>query len=88
MAVLGGPLPTAILESHDPTTPETFSLSQNYPNLFNPETTIYFDLPQSQEIELSIYNLAAQKAGASPSRLIAMATMIRPESVPLSSSSR
>ncbi|MGE4651910.1 MAG: hypothetical protein AAEJ53_13570 [Myxococcota bacterium] len=33
-------MPTAILESHDPTTPETFTLSQNYPNLFNPETTI------------------------------------------------
>ncbi|MCH8992583.1 MAG: T9SS type A sorting domain-containing protein [Acidobacteria bacterium] len=52
---------TAVLESHDATTPKTFTLSQNYPNPFNPETTIRFDLPQSQEIELAIYNLAAQK---------------------------
>ena len=28
---------------------------------FNPETTIRFDLPQSQDIELAIYNLAAQR---------------------------
>ena len=40
---------------------ESFTLAQNYPNPFNPETTIRFDLPQSQEIELAIYNLAAQK---------------------------
>ncbi len=36
-------------------------LEQNYPNPFNPETTIRFDLPQSQQIELAIYNLAAQR---------------------------
>ena len=51
----------AVLESHNPTTPSSFTLSQNYPNPFNPETTIRFDLPQSQEIELAIYNLAAQR---------------------------
>lgn len=52
---------TAVTESHDSTTPSAFSLSQNYPNPFNPETTIRFDLPYAQEIELSVYNLAAQK---------------------------
>ena len=52
---------TAVVESHDTTTPSTFTLSQNYPNPFNPETTIRFDLPQSHEIELAIYNLAAQR---------------------------
>jgi len=36
-------------------------LEQNHPNPFNPETTIRFGLPQSQEIELAIYNLAAQR---------------------------
>ncbi len=51
---------TAVLESHDTTTPSTFSLT-NFPNPFNPETTIRFDLPQSQEVELAIYNMAAQK---------------------------
>ncbi|MDD3236271.1 MAG: T9SS type A sorting domain-containing protein [Candidatus Cloacimonetes bacterium] len=33
----------------------------NYPNPFNPETTISFFLPQAGETELSIYNLKGQK---------------------------
>ena len=55
------PLVTAVVESQDATRPETFTLSQNYPNPFNLETTIRFDLPQSRQIELAIYNLAAQR---------------------------
>lgn len=55
------PSATAILETRSKGTPETFTLSQNYPNPFNPGTTIRFDLHRSQEIELAIYNLAAQK---------------------------
>ena len=55
------PLVTAVVESQDATGPETFTLSQNYPNPFNPETTIRFDLLQSRQIELAIYNLAAQR---------------------------
>ena len=52
---------TAVVEDRDATVPKAFALSQNYPNPFNPETTIRFDLPQSQQIELAIYNLAAQR---------------------------
>ena len=52
---------TAVVENRGATNPQTFTLSQNYPNPFNPETTIRFDLPQSQETELAIYNLAAQR---------------------------
>jgi len=33
----------------------------NYPNPFNPSTTISFSLPTDQEIELSIYNIKGQK---------------------------
>ena len=53
-------MPTAVLEEHTDVQPTAFTLSQNYPNPFNPETTIRFDLPKAQEIELVIYNLAAQ----------------------------
>ncbi len=43
------PLPTAV------------SLSQNYPNPFNPFTTIRFELPQPDEIELSVFNVTGQR---------------------------
>ena len=36
-------------------------LDQNYPNPFNSGTVIRFALPQSDHIELSLYNLAGQK---------------------------
>jgi alkaline phosphatase len=34
----------------------SFSLFQNYPNPFNPATQIAFDLPQSTEIRLEVFN--------------------------------
>ncbi|MDO9576581.1 MAG: T9SS type A sorting domain-containing protein [Candidatus Cloacimonadales bacterium] len=33
----------------------------NFPNPFNPETTLFFSLPNEQKIELSVYNLKGQK---------------------------
>ncbi len=52
---------TAVVENQQISAPIGFVLGPNYPNPFNPETTIRFGLPQSQEIELAIYNLAAQR---------------------------
>ncbi len=40
--------------------PETFQLYQNFPNPFNPETQIQFDLPQAVEVKLHIYNTVGQ----------------------------
>ena len=42
------------------TTPTKFALRQNYPNPFNPETTIKFDLAESGQVELRIYNMVGQ----------------------------
>ena len=55
------PPATAVLEEQVTTQPESFALDQNFPNPFNSGTIIRFDLPQSEKIELAIYNLAGQK---------------------------
>jgi predicted GH43/DUF377 family glycosyl hydrolase len=41
--------------------PATFELYQNYPNPFNPKTNIKFQIPNSEFVNLSIYNLLGQK---------------------------
>jgi hypothetical protein len=41
--------------------PKEYALSNNYPNPFNPSTTIQFALPQEQYVIIEVYNPAGQK---------------------------
>ena len=37
--------------------PETFALHQNYPNPFNPVTSIRYDLPQDEFVNITVYDM-------------------------------
>ena len=36
--------------------PKTFKLLQNYPNPFNPETSISYQIPNTEKVEIKIFN--------------------------------
>ncbi|MDE2807006.1 MAG: putative Ig domain-containing protein [Gemmatimonadota bacterium] len=42
------------------TRPEAFSLANNFPNPFNPATTIQYALPTAADVELTVYNAVGQ----------------------------
>ena len=42
------------------TLPTSFSLTDNFPNPFNPTTTIQYALPQAADVELTVYNVVGQ----------------------------
>ncbi|MFC1693156.1 FlgD immunoglobulin-like domain containing protein [Candidatus Latescibacterota bacterium] len=49
--------PTAVEEN---TLPDGFMLSQNFPNPFNPETTISYRLPETSFVKIDVYSVIGQ----------------------------
>jgi len=41
--------------------PQRLALDANYPNPFNPKTTIRFDLPQAGDVDLSVYDITGRR---------------------------
>ena len=57
----GAGMPTTDVEEAVNSLPTEFSLSQNFPNPFNPTTSIVFSLAKTGHVKISIYNMLGQK---------------------------
>ncbi len=53
--------PTALAVDESAAIPTSFALHANYPNPFNPITTIRFDLPHSVDISIVVYDLLGRE---------------------------
>ncbi len=54
-------VPTSVGTVVSENIPTEFELSSNYPNPFNPTTTIQFGLPREAKVKLTVYNINGQE---------------------------
>ena len=55
------PLAYTLSDRAEGSIPKAFRLAQNYPNPFNPMTTIAFDLPEAQKVDLAVYGIDGRR---------------------------
>lgn len=53
--------PLGLRQNATPLHPDRFRLYPNYPNPFNPTTTIAFDLPEAETVLLEVFNLLGER---------------------------
>jgi hypothetical protein len=51
---------TAIAPAHE-TLSQTYKLAKNYPNPFNPTTTIEFQIPEPEQVKIEVFNTGGQR---------------------------
>ncbi len=52
---------TLVSDEPDQALPVTYALAQNYPNPFNPSTNIQFELPESGNVELLVFDILGRQ---------------------------
>jgi len=58
--VIEGKNVSQVAETNNTIVPDKYTLHQNYPNPFNPSTTIRFDLPVSEKVTLTVFNVRGE----------------------------